>query len=76
MELCGSAHRPAQWLGLSKTEDQGKGIVYSAKLISVEAPSRASKALWIYHRALLDENPRLIPVQGDHGPESGRMSTR
>jgi hypothetical protein len=44
--------------------------------VSKTEDSRASEALWIYHRALFDENLRLVPVQGDHGPESGRIRTR
>src|SRR5665811_872565 len=76
MDRCGSARRLTRSLGPSKTEDQGKGIVHGAKLIGVEASSRASKALSIYHRALLDEDLRLVPLQSDHGPEGGRMGTR
>ncbi len=59
----------------SKTEHQGEGIVHGAKLIGVETSSRASEALWIYHRALLDEDLRLVPLQGNHGPEGGRTGT-
>lgn len=62
-------------VGRSEAQHQGKGIVYSPKLVSIEASGGMSQALWIDNDSLLDQNAGLITVQADGWAERGWTRT-
>ena len=62
--------------GALKPEEERQGLVDRAELADVESPGRSAEELWIDDGRLLDEDARLVPVDGDLRPEAGGVSAR
>lgn len=56
----------------SEPEDEHQSLVDGAKLVRVEAPGGATKALRIDHGRLLDKDARLLTPESDRGPKTRR----
>jgi hypothetical protein len=59
-----------------ETEHEHQGLVDGAELVRVEAPGGTTEALGIDDGRLLDEDARLLTLEGDRGPKARWAGTR